>query len=55
MIPSRENLSLGTMSSNVYGTSNFHKPLSKNCPNFRSTLSDISTPTFKLAQFLVSI
>ena len=39
----------------LYGLPKVHKPVIDNSPKFRSLLSAIGTPTFKLAKFLVPI
>ena len=39
----------------LYGQDKVHKPVEDSCPSFRPILSDISTPTYDLAKFLVPI
>ena len=45
---------MGSKSSVLYGLGKIHKKTKKGLPPFRSTLSVIETPTYKLAKFLIS-
>ena len=43
------------MSRVLYGRSKIHKPIKDGAPPFRPILSDIGTPTYKLAKFFVPL
>ena len=46
---------VGTRPGVMYGSCKVHKASVENCPPFRLILSALSTPTYKLAKFLVPI
>ena len=39
----------------MYGICKVHKDIINNCPTFRTILSAVNTPTYKLAKFLIPI